>query len=232
MKLIVSATLTLGVLIACQPSGQTGTRQPTSSSVKAPASSGTGDAQSKTFSIFPPKLVSGYDGTHTFQAPAIAVNGSQVKWSVDDPSVLSIEASADGSQVMFTTKKAGKAVITAQSGSQKVSVNMTVNSYTAAQWANGDKRYNNAAASGAACSGCHAAKSGDVPDHTPTEIDADTDDEVSGTFINGVDPEGRPVNGGKHKFALTADEKAGIMVYLRSLKPSGYPEVDPDQKAE
>ncbi|MCX6130333.1 MAG: Ig-like domain-containing protein [Proteobacteria bacterium] len=198
----------------------------------APIKQGEGDATGKgskaeDLSIFPPKLITGFDGTHSFQAPARATGGtlSKVSWSLSDPSLASLQANADGT-VMITSKKAGSAQLTATDGTHKSSVTLTINSYTTAAYTAGETRYKTAGTSGAACASCHAAAGGSAPDHTPTELDADTDDEVANTFISGVDPEGVAVPAANHKFAVTATEKLGLVAYLRALKPSGYPSPD------
>jgi hypothetical protein len=49
---------------------------------------------------------------------------------------------------------------------------------------------------------------------------------VQNTFLTGVDPEGKPVKAANHKFAVTDVEKAGLIAYLRSLEPTGFPEPD------
>lgn len=192
------------------------------------ASTGSSNSGSASLSIFPPKLVTGFDGTHTFQAPAVLVGGTGAAWAADDPSLVTLAASADGSQVMITAKKAGSTNISATVGGKKVSVPITINSYTTAQYTAGETRYKtDSATSGKACASCHQAAGGSAPDHTPTELDADTDQEVINTFTMGVDPEGVPVPTPNHKFAVSAADQQGLVVYLRALKPSGYP--DPNE---
>jgi mono/diheme cytochrome c family protein len=85
-----------------------------------------------------------------------------------------------------------------------------------------------------ACIDCHGKGKG--PDHTPTEVDADPDPQIQNTFLTGMDPEGREVDyeheyanllkGRKHKWSVTMDEAVGVVAYLRSLEPTGYPEWD------
>jgi mono/diheme cytochrome c family protein len=182
---------------------------------------------SEGLSIFPAKIYSGFDGTNTFKAPVIAVGAKNVKWSVDDASLVKLEPSADGTQLMITAKKAGKAKLTATSGSTKKTATITVNAYTAAQRKAGEKRYTTegSGAGGKACKGCHGAGK-NAPDHTPTEIDADTDEEVINTVLTGKDPEGRPIDAPNHQWTVTDDERTGLMAYLRALEPHGFPSKD------
>ena len=126
-------------------------------------------------------------------------------------------------------------MIHATDGTTTKDAMLEVIAYPAAQWEAGKNRY----AMGPddknpACKECHAPGKG--PDHTPTELDADTDDEIRNTFVTGKDPEGRPVDyekeytmllkGYDHMWKVTEDEKIGLVAYLRSLKPLHFPEYD------
>ena len=134
---------------------------------------------------------------------------------------------------MLTMLKAGKGTLTASSGSQKETIALTVHSYTAQQYTDGKNRYETASGGSPACASCHGSEAGpEAPNHTPTEIGADTDDKVGTTFTTGKDPEGRPVEAQNHAFTVTEAEKIGLVVYLRSLEPRGFPEVDPNLKAK
>lgn len=181
--------------------------------------------------IFPSKLYTGFDGEHDFKAPAVVVGAkTKVTWTVDDESLVKVEANADGT-VTFTALKAGKATVTATSKEGTATAPLVITKYSADQWNAGKSRYTTggSAANQQACSNCHGGGAG--PDHTPTEIDADTDDAVITTFTTGVDPEGNPVNGGKHTWEFASDaEKTGIIAYLRSLTPTGFPK--PDDKTD
>jgi len=195
------------------------------------------------FTIFPEKIWTGFDGTNTYRAPVIAVsNKGEVKWTIDDPSIATLDtSSADpkaapgGVNLMITATKAGTTMIHATDGKTTKDAVLQVIAYPAAQWEAGKNRY----AMGPdeknpACKECHAPGKG--PDHTPTELDADTDDEIRNTFLTGKDPEGRPVDyemeytmllkGYDHMWKVTEDEKIGLVAYLRSLKPLHFPEFD------
>jgi hypothetical protein len=195
------------------------------------------------FTIFPEKIWLGFDGTNTYKAPIIALsNKGEVKWTIDDPSLATLDTnSADpkakpgGVNLMITAAKAGKTMIHATDGTTTKDAMLEVIAYPIAQWEAGKNRY----AMGPdeknpACKECHAPGKG--PDHTPTELDADTDDEIMNTFVTGKDPEGRPVDyemeftmllkGYDHMWKVTPDEKIGLVAYLRSLKPLHFPEYD------
>lgn len=215
---------TVLITVACSGGGASKSTPPSTASAPAPAT-GNSNSGAASLSIFPPKLVTGFDGTHTFQAPASLVGGSGATWSADDVSLVTLAPTSDGTHVMITAKKAGSTNINATVGGKKVSVPITINSYTAAQYTAGETRYKtDSATSGKACASCHQATGGSAPDHTPTELVADTDDEVINTFKTGTDPEGVPVPAPNHKFAVSAAEQAGLVAYLRALKPSGYPD--------
>src|SRR5437773_11308507 len=65
--------------------------------------------------IFPPKVYSGFDGQNKYRAPVIAYGTAEtVEWSLSDPSLASLDVSADG--VMLTTKKAGSGTLSAKVG--------------------------------------------------------------------------------------------------------------------
>lgn len=192
------------------------------------------------FKIFPDKIFSGYDdGTNTYKAPVIAhFTGKEgaVTWKVSDESIASV--ASDGPNAMLTMKKAGKTMVTATSGGKVASASLTVYQYTREQHEAGAARY----AKGPnddnpPCVLCHGQMQGvNRPNHTPTEVDADGDPELQNTFVTGKDPEGRPIaemsefaallNGKKHMWQVTEIEKKGLLSYLRSLEPLGYPEYD------
>jgi Bacterial Ig-like domain (group 2) len=197
----------------------------------------------KEFSVFPEKIWTGFDGTNSYKAPVIAVsNKGEVKWTIDDPSIATLDpnsadpkAAAGGVNLMITATKAGTTMIHATDGTTMKSIALEVVAYPAAQWEAGKARYMMGPdEKNPACKECHAPGKG--PDHTPTELDADTDDEVRNTFVTGKDPEGRPVDyqmeytmllkGYDHMWKVTADEKVGLVAYLRSLKPLHFPEYD------
>jgi hypothetical protein len=119
-------------------------------------------------SIFPSKIYSGVDGQTTFKAPVVAVGGKNVRWSLSDPSIATLEPSADGTQLMITAKKAGKTTLTATVGSQRATATINVTQYTPQQLADGKKRYTTTGATGQACANCHG-KGQNAPDHTPTQ---------------------------------------------------------------
>ena len=196
-----------------------------------------------TLTIFPSKIFIGFDGTNMYKAPIIAVsNKKAVTWTIDDPTVASLDtaskdppAEADGINLMLSALKAGNTKLHATDGTQQAEATVTVLTYTKTQYDAGKARY----AKGPndknpACMECHAPGKG--PDHTPTELDADTDEEIQDTFVSGKDPEGRPVDyehnfttllkGYTHMWEVTPDEKVGLVAYLRALKPLAFPEYD------
>jgi hypothetical protein len=195
------------------------------------------------FTIFPEKIWSGFDGTNAYRAPIIAIaNKGEVKWTIEDPSIASLDvasvdpkAEAGGVNLMITSLKPGTTVIHATDGAVTKSATLEVIAYPIAQWTAGKNRY----AMGPdeqnpPCKECHAPGKG--PDHTPTELDADNDEEIRNTFVTGKDPEGRPVDyemeytmllkGYNHMWKVTEDEKVGLVAYLRSLTPMHFPEFD------
>lgn len=186
------------------------------------------------FEIFPPEIFTGTDGMHTFKAPIITVNAHDgVMWTIADPSIAQLMPAGENAMIVAT--KAGDTSVTATHDGKTSTAQLHVVSYTTQQYADGEKRYMTSLdADNPACKECHAPGKG--PDHTATELDADPDSQVQNTFLTGVDPEDRPIKdnsefsnllkGKSHKWSVTESEKVGLVAYLRSLPPMGYPEYD------
>lgn len=195
----------------------------------------------KNFQIFPPMLFSGFDGTNTYKVPiSIFKNDGPVTFTIDDMTLASIDTkNNDSTNIMLKTLKAGTTMVHAAAGGKMVSAPLTITAYTPDQNAAGKKRYTTAAdADNPACQDCHGAGKG--PDHTPTEVDADPDEDIINTFLTGKDPEGRPVGmeykqilkGHTHMWKVTMDEHIGLVSYLRSLTPTGYPDYEAETAGE
>ena len=172
--------------------------------------------------INPPKIFTGFDGTNTYKAPVVSTPASGAEWSIGDPSLADIAPDGDGTQLMITTKKAGTTTITVKAGGQTATAELIIAAYTTEQHDVGERRYMEGGGGDPGCITCHA----NGPDHTPTQVDADTDEQVINSFVNGVDPEGVPIPTPKHMWSVTEEEKPGLVSYLRSLEPAGYPEPD------
>jgi len=226
-------TVTASVLVAACGGGGSGDM----GTGRDPSGAGAG----KDFTIFPKTIYTGFDGMHAYKAPVIAVvNGEpiedgQVTWTLSDPSFGDLKVDPQG--VTITAKKAGKAQLTASHAGKSASASLTVYAYTVQAYAEGEQRYKNGVdMNNPACTNCHGKGAGKGPDHTPTELDADPDDEVQSTFTSGVDPEGRPIaensewayllEGKKHMWSVTPTQKSSLLAYLRALEPTGYPEYD------
>jgi len=177
--------------------------------------------------IGPTTIYTGFDGTNTYKAPIIAMTsaasawtGGKVTWTFGDPSLVAAAPNDTGTQVMLTTKKAGMTTVTASADGQTATAQLVITAYTTAQHTAGMDRYTKSQGSDPPCSSCHATG----PDHTPTQIVVDTDDQVMGSFVNGVDPEGKAIPAAKHTWTVTEPQKLGLISYLRSLEPKGYPD--------
>jgi hypothetical protein len=222
--MLTAASLLIG-LAACGGSsgGDNGTVVP-----------GAGEIPQK-FQIFPPMLYAGFDGTNTYKIPLqIFKNPGPVTVTIDDMSLVTIDSmNNDMTKITLKAIKAGSTMVHAMSGGQTVSAPLSIAMYTPEQNAAGKHRYTTPADNdNPACQDCHGAGKG--PDHTPSEIDADPDQDVINTFLTGKDPEGRPVGeefkaklkGHTHMWKVTKEEETGLIAYLRSLTPTGYPEYD------
>ena len=199
------------------------------------ASGSSDEAATAEFLVFPEKIYVGADDAgHTYTAPVITQNApGAVTWKLDDESVASL--TPDGSNARLVGKKAGATMLHITAGNATLDASVTVYGYTGAQYAAGEKRYTTGFDDmNPACKDCHAPGKG--PDHTSTELDADTDEEIQHTFVTGKDPEGRPVNyeheydtllkNYSHEWHVTEQEKIGLVAYLRALPDMGYPAYD------
>jgi mono/diheme cytochrome c family protein len=213
-------------------------------SLSVMACGGDSAAKSKApeFSIFPRTIYTGFDGQHTYKAPVIAVSADEkqvltgdVTWTLADPSLADVKVEAAGATL--TAKKAGDTTLTATQLGKSFTAKVKIYAYTPQAYAEGEHRYTTKVDdNNPACNNCHGKGAGKGPDHTPTELDADPDDEIQNTFTTGVDPEGRPIakesewayllEGKMHMWSVTPSEKMNMLAYLRALEPTGYPEYD------
>jgi hypothetical protein len=183
----------------------------------------------------PPIVNTGFiDATKTFKVPLFTDFAGERKWTVADPSILSVEeveAPSDYEDdpkhplffAMITTKKAGKTKITLTAGSKKAETEVTVKAYTADQYATGMQRYKTGGteANRKPCASCHEAAGG--ADHSPTWLSFYEDDDVLTAIQTAVYASDKyEVNKGNHKWNLTEAEKPGIMAYLRGLQPRNF----------
>lgn len=187
----------------------------------------------------PDRVYTGVDGTHTFKIP-IAVYDSDTDLSVtasDGTALTLVKAELknpvdpdgvtdNGKYYMITALKPGAYTLTASSKGRRSTASVTVASYPTTQWANGDARYNNGMTSGAtrACKTCHV--DGAAIDHSPAALATATDQEIGIIITTGVKPGPSvimvPGEPGGHKWTVTADEKEGLVAYLRALNPRGF----------
>ena len=178
--------------------------------------------------ILPNKIYSGYDGVAIYHAPIIARGGTGLTWSVADPSLVQLTPDAgdpNGGELMIVTHKAGATTLTVRDGSgHSATAELIITSYTPAQRALGESRYGMDQAGDPACASCHAGFTG--PDHTPTLLEVFTDAQIINTFLTGIDPHGNAIPTARHNWNVTEPQKLGLVAYMRSLAPRGYP--DPD----
>lgn len=199
--------------------------------------------------VFSP-IYSAYESTHTYQVPAVVkgVAASAVKWGTSDPSMVDFAPDPSTGGTMLTIQKAGTAKIVASAGTLCGSSTLTVSAATPAQWAAGEKRYNNgvvldvsmnppssatptAMQATAACTNCHGPTANNVfktVSHTPEQTGGFSDDELRNIFRNGILPAGGSFDSSVvplqfwqmfHKWTMTDEEAEGIIVYLRALTP-------------
>ncbi len=208
----------------------------------APSNTLSSGETSAALQIYFPSGYSAFDGKHDFKLPAMVTGVSGIKWSVSDPSLVDLEPSADGSQVMMTTKGVGVVTLTAKAGSLKGTAQINVRKADAAEYDNGKARYTNGVTilpggfhhpdPSLQCTNCHAAGGMDV-EHTPMQTGGYSDDDIVNIMTTGTKPAGVPQRimpfarwHQLHKWSMTEDEKHGLVTYLRSLEPQSQGPID------
>jgi hypothetical protein len=195
-----------------------------------PADSGLG-----VLAFRPSTLYSGWDGTHTFQAPfAVYDSGDDLTVTLDDPSAGTLVpkklvdpakngVTDDGKYYFLLVSKAGSFTLTATSQGQTATTKVTITAYDASRWDVGAARYVTAEGSSPPCTQCHGGAGG--IDHSPAALVSADDEKVAATIVTGIDPFGTAIkiNGQpSHKWTVTPDEQSGLVTYLRALEPRGF----------
>lgn len=135
MLLLLCAPAAAAAVVACSSSDSGGSSDNTNGATSC-------SDESLTVSFNP--MYSSFDGTHTFQVPAVVdgVTASKVKWGISDDAIGSIAKDSESGGIMITVKKAGTATIVASAGDLCGSAKLTVTAATADDWQNGSDRYN------------------------------------------------------------------------------------------
>jgi hypothetical protein len=186
--------------------------------------------------LFPDIIHSGYDGEHVFRVPVGTNLEGDVTWEVVDAPLATVEPttapdnlqSAATTWVMVTTSGAGTTRIIARKGDASAEAMLIIASYAAADVSLGDMRYNAPANPGPgreACASCHVLPGGSATDvdHSPVSMTLYTDDEILSAVTTSAFPDGLVIDGGNHVQDLTIDERRGVVPFMRSLPPRGFP---------
>jgi hypothetical protein len=182
----------------------------------------------------PDQGFSGVDGVHTFTFPvAVYDSANDLKVTSSDPSVEIVpkqlvnpvnENGADNGKYFFiTAKQAGTFTLTAKSGGKTATFSATIADYSPSAWTAGETRYKNGGSSGdPPCTDCHV--NGQAIDHSPAHLSSVDDEEVGVIITTGI-LNTRPImidNKPGHRWKVTTEERAGLVVYLRALTPRGF----------
>ena len=187
------------------------------------------------------------DDTHTFAVPVIVngATGDAVTWRTSDPTAVRIDPDALTGGVLLTmlstaTASSARApvTITANTKSACGTSTLTITPGTTDEWNAGEARYNDGVPVDgglrAACSDCHAphADAGhafnDIA-HTPEQTGGFSDTQLVNIIQNAEIPDGGYFDPtivsylqwrAFHQWNLTAAEKTGLVLYLRSLVPT------------
>jgi hypothetical protein len=161
-------------------------------------------------------MYSAFDGTHTFQVPAVVVGSNQEVTWFGDSSMVGMQADLERpNEVLITMLKPGITTIHVQSADGKcASAPLTISAALESDWEIGSKRYNDGISvhlagppmpgtgspleqggmGGPACTNCHgetATKSAftDVS-HTPEQTGGFSDDDLLSIILRGTFPPG------------------------------------------
>lgn len=178
----------------------------------------------------------GFDGTNDYVAPIAFFADKKPTVTFGDPSVAELKGkpltitkemvedlpdALDGKLqlLLVRSKKAGETTITATSGDITQKSTLRVTKYSADAVAIGKKRYEEGQK---ACTGCHAS----LGVHNPTVLVDLADETILGIAVDGKsiekistetgEVETLEPNHGNHKWSVTADERVGLMAFLRS----------------
>ncbi len=180
--------------------------------------------------IFPSIAYTGCDGVSSFKVPLATNLKGNVTWTVNDLNLAEVHTAnapqtyADFGEnwALVETFKAGTVKVTATAGGQTAEATIVISKYEPAIVLAGRKRYynpDNASGQRKACNDCHGNAQG--ADHSPLEMEFFMDDEILQAVVDGAYPDGYVLQQVDHKWALTDDERAGIVPFLRSLAPRG-----------
>lgn len=215
-------------------------------------SSNGGDSAEDTLNLHFDPMYSAYDGVHEFQLPVIVEDVSGATFRASDPSMVTIEQTADGATL--TMRKAGKVTIIASTpDGQTGRATLTISAATPEAWQSGSERYNNGMGldggvrlgpgggnltgnTELACTTCHGVTAqtfGDV-EHTPQQTGGYSDDQLIKIFTMAQKPAGIGQHTNVslsswqsfHKWSATDAQKRGLVVYLRSLAPKAQGTLD------
>ncbi|WP_141733959.1 hypothetical protein [Oligoflexus tunisiensis] len=125
---------------------------------------------------------------------------------------------------ILTTLKTGMTAVKIKYGTIEMTVPMLIVPYTVAQRNTGKARYNTAvegATPSPACTTCH--RSEQAHNHSPSIIASYTDAGLLSFIETGVNSDDKKTSVIPHKMTFAnADDKSGIIAYLRSLDPESY----------
>jgi hypothetical protein len=127
-----------------------------------------------------------------------------------------IRVQGSGQQATVSALAAGAATVLVSRADSRVEVPVRITGYSGAERMLGAAAY-----ARHACQSCHEAV-----DISPSGVAEHSDAELIAATVDGVNPEGGPVDSPDHRYALSAAERRGLAAYLRALPPRGLPGVD------
>ena len=193
--------------------------------------------------ITPTQLYTGFDGTNTFRIGAVATGATTVTWTLDDPTLADLQASAQ--EVTLTARHSGTTMLVVSDGSHRATVPVTVTQYTPDQHMTGRDRYTkgergmrgdggmvNIPDGGfdrgggfedrKPCTDCHGIAR---IEHGPNQCGWMTDDDLKAIILQGLRPDGSPVYDQDDSLShhWRASDAPAVVAYIRSLAPRGVP---------
>lgn len=172
--------------------------------------------------VSPGAIFTGFDGTHTFQAPfAVYGAGDGLEVAVGDPNVAEIaplpREGGGARWFLLTAKQAGATEITATWSGVSARVPLTIAGYAPGRYEVGRVRYTNAANGQPACAFCHGGDDG--VDHSPAVLVAAPDEDIERVILAGIKIDGNTILTPTHTWAVSLPELEGLVTYLRALPP-------------
>lgn len=178
--------------------------------------SGTACVDPNGLNLYFSPMYSAFEPAHVYQIPVVTdgINALDVKWSVDNPSMVELAFDPDTQGAMITVLDAGTVTVSANAAGLCGSSTLNITAATTDDWNVGNARYNDGVVlrhcgfhmscdggmdagpppQQAACTNCHGPNSMGGPysdvSHTPEQAGGFSDQDLINIFTMGIVPDG------------------------------------------